>query len=133
MPSGTQMAAAKRNTHVIDLKAPLRVTTLFEAATYVPNENELTIIKRSPIVVCDENEALRGSIRSRTPIAAAAIPAILIRLSFSVPIIELTVSVKIGIVTARREVFDAFVSDRPVIKKSWLKVTPKRLSIARRQ
>jgi hypothetical protein len=39
----------------------------------------------------------------------------------------LIAKVKIGIVAARSDVFEAFVSESPPIKRSWLKVTPKKL------
>src|SRR5688500_15180892 len=73
-PRGTHTTAAKRKIHVIDRIAPFRMTTSFEAATYMPYESELNTIRRSPSVDSDENEALFGSIRSITPRAPRTIP-----------------------------------------------------------
>ena len=70
------------------------------------------------MVVWEENEAFRGSIRRITPTAASNIPKNLTDRALSVPTAELTITVNIGIVTASREVFDADVSDKPVINKS---------------
>jgi len=72
----------------------------------------------SPCVVSDEKDAFRGSIRRTTPIAAKAMPANFASVNFSVPRIAPTASVKIGIVTASNDVFDAFVRDKPPINRS---------------
>ena len=72
----------------------------------------------SPIVVWDENEALRGSMSRTIPAAARIMPAILIHVSFSNPAMDPTVKAKTGIITANREVFEAVVSHKPEMKKS---------------
>ena len=90
------------------------------------------MIKTSPTVVSEENEAFRGSISKITPTAARTIPTTFTERSFSTPRIAPTVRVKIGIVTESSEAFDALVSDSPRTKNIWFSVTPKRLRTARR-
>jgi len=75
-------------------------------------------MKISPIVVCDEKDAFRGSIRNITPPAARIMPMIFAVVSYSNPAIEPTVSAKTGIKTAKREVLDALVSESPEIKNN---------------
>src|SRR5512141_1198417 len=77
-PNGTQIIEAKRKIHIIDLNAPFRVTIFFDIATYTPYERELRTMSRSPRVVCDENEAFRGSMRKTTPVHASRMPMTLI-------------------------------------------------------
>jgi hypothetical protein len=79
----------------------------------MPYESEFIMMRVSPSVVSEENEAFRGSINMTTPIAARAMPIDLIRRSGSVRMMAPISRVKIGIVTARSEVFDALVSERP--------------------
>lgn len=83
----------------------------------MPYDREFATISRSPIVELDENEALRGSIRTRTPAHASMTPITFARRRRSAPKKELKASVNIGIVAARREVFEAVVSERPEMNK----------------
>jgi len=92
----------------------------------------ITII-RSPIVVCDENEAFRGSMSITTPDAASKIPKTLSIVSRSKPAMEPTVSANTGIMTANNDVFDAFCQRQAEMKNNWFRTTPNRLKPAKRQ
>lgn len=117
-PSGIQITAAKTKSHIVDRKAPFRVITPLDIATKMPYDSEFATTSISPTVVCDENDEFRGSIRQITPVAARIMPKIFTHLSLSVPIIAPVVRANIGIVTANKEAFEAFVSDSPVVNKS---------------
>ena len=90
------------------------------------------MIIASPVVVSNENDAADGFSSKVTPIAARMIPDTVAVRNLSLPATALTISVKIGIVTASNDAFAALVNESPPTKSNWLKTTPKRLKIARR-